>query len=501
MSENALLEDLEWRGLIAQSTDRKELEKALSKPISLYLGVDPTAPSMHLGNLVVFLVLRRFQLAGHRPIPLVGGATGLVGDPSGKNDERTLNEEKLVADWVAKIKKQVEKIIDFGDKKLFTPQSYNDRKPIQDTISDLLPWPQGNFGSYNWFSVMESEQAKIKIVLESQPPEVEHDKVKELIQDEFNRILNLTNFSSTAYDTFRRWYIDGRLFFHCIINESKPDAGIIEMRQIDPTKIRKIKETEKVKDPKTGADLVKEVGEYYLYQDDVMTNNGEGLRINTDSIIQVNSGLLNEERNKVIGYLNKALKPINQLSMMEDSLVIYRISRAPERRIFYIDVGNLPKGKAEEYLNSTMNKYRNKVVYDPTTGNILVTDNGNNRIQKLYKVAYYTATEAGNYKVKYSNGTCTSSFSNSISITDPFTHMKGRDARSGGEINRAVAKQIGAIAYKELIDMTSQQAIQALKRMYGSDISKATLDEVISRLEALRGITKEKWRTGLAGRD
>jgi tyrosyl-tRNA synthetase len=112
----ALLADLEWRGLIAQSTDRKELETALSKPISLYLGVDPTAPSMHLGNLVVFLVLRRFQLAGHRPIALVGGATGLVGDPSGKNDERTLNEEKLVADWVSKIRKQVEKILDFKDK-------------------------------------------------------------------------------------------------------------------------------------------------------------------------------------------------------------------------------------------------------------------------------------------------------------------------------------------------------------------------------------------------
>ena len=112
----ALLEDLEWRGLIAQSTDRKELETALAKPISLYLGVDPTAPSMHLGNLVVFLVLRRFQLAGHRPIALVGGATGLVGDPSGKNDERTLNEEKLVEDWVSKIRKQVEKILDFKDK-------------------------------------------------------------------------------------------------------------------------------------------------------------------------------------------------------------------------------------------------------------------------------------------------------------------------------------------------------------------------------------------------
>ena len=113
---NALLDDLEWRGLIAQSTDRKELESALAKPISLYLGVDPTAPSMHVGNLVVCLVLKRFQLAGHRPIALVGGATGLVGDPSGKNDERTLNEEKLVAEWVSKIRKQVEKILDFKDK-------------------------------------------------------------------------------------------------------------------------------------------------------------------------------------------------------------------------------------------------------------------------------------------------------------------------------------------------------------------------------------------------
>jgi len=112
---NALLDDLEWRGLIAQSTDRKELESALAKPISLYLGVDPTAPSMHLGNLVVFLVLKRFQLAGHRPIALVGGATGLVGDPSGKNDERTLNEEKLVSEWVSKMRKQVEKILDFND--------------------------------------------------------------------------------------------------------------------------------------------------------------------------------------------------------------------------------------------------------------------------------------------------------------------------------------------------------------------------------------------------
>ncbi|MDA2965795.1 MAG: tyrosine--tRNA ligase, partial [Actinomycetota bacterium] len=114
---NPLLEDLEWRGLIAQSTDRKELEQALAKPMSLYLGFDPTAPSLHVGNLVVLLVLRRFQLAGHRPIPLVGGATGLVGDPSGRSEERSLNDEQVVAEWVSKIKKQLERIIDFSDKK------------------------------------------------------------------------------------------------------------------------------------------------------------------------------------------------------------------------------------------------------------------------------------------------------------------------------------------------------------------------------------------------
>jgi tyrosyl-tRNA synthetase len=113
----ALLADLEWRGLIAQTTDRAELEKALANPAALYLGIDPTAPSMHLGNLVVCLVLRRFQLAGHKPIPLVGGATGLVGDPSGRNEERSLNDESVVSDWVARIRKQLESIIDFDDKK------------------------------------------------------------------------------------------------------------------------------------------------------------------------------------------------------------------------------------------------------------------------------------------------------------------------------------------------------------------------------------------------
>jgi hypothetical protein len=196
------------------------------------------------------------------------------------------------------------------------------------------------------------------------------DKVKKLIMEEYDKVTLLLDFKNQGWDMFRRWYIDGRLFFHVILNPNSTEHGILELRQVDPTKIRKVKEVDKVKDPKTGAELVKILDEYYVYQDDAMNQMGEGLKITTDAIIQVNSGMLNDTRDKVTGYLQKALKPLNQLSMMEDSLVIYRISRAPERRIFYIDVGNLPRGKAEEYLNNTMNKYRNKIVYDPATGAI-----------------------------------------------------------------------------------------------------------------------------------
>jgi hypothetical protein len=196
------------------------------------------------------------------------------------------------------------------------------------------------------------------------------DNIKKLILEEYDKVINLLNFKENGYDMFKRWYIDGRLFFHVIINPSASEGGILELKQIDPTKIRKIKEVEKRKDPKTGVELIQVLDEYYLFQDDQMNASGDGLKISLDAIIQVNSGLLNDTRDKVIGYLQKALKPLNQLSMMEDSLVIYRIARAPERRIFYIDVGNLPRGKAEEYLNNTMNKYRNKIVYDPTTGAI-----------------------------------------------------------------------------------------------------------------------------------
>jgi len=194
------------------------------------------------------------------------------------------------------------------------------------------------------------------------------DRIKKLMQEEFDHIIKLLNFNWTGHDTFRKWYIDGRLYFHKIIDEKNPKRGILELRPIDPTKIRKVREVKEEKDPKTGAKLIKEVKEYYIYQDKNMSKSNQGLKIAKDSICYITSGVLDPSRRRVLSYLQKALKPANQLRMMEDSMVIYRMSRAPERRIFYIDVGNLPKGKAEDYLRNIMGKYRNKLVYDASTG-------------------------------------------------------------------------------------------------------------------------------------
>jgi len=196
------------------------------------------------------------------------------------------------------------------------------------------------------------------------------DKIKDTVREEFEEILSLLNFNAHAHDIFRKWYIDGRLPYHIIIDDKKPLQGIKELRYIDPTKLRKVKEIEEKKDPKTGATIIVNQQEYFLFQDEGMAAGGQGVRIHPDSIMYSTSGMLDPTRKRILSYLQKAIKPVNQLRMMEDSLVIYRISRAPERRIFYIDVGNLPKGKAEEYLKGIMNQYRNKLVYDASTGDI-----------------------------------------------------------------------------------------------------------------------------------
>ena len=215
--------------------------------------------------------------------------------------------------------------------------------------------------------VGDHDEAPVNLVLD----ELEiSDKLKESVKNEFDTILKLLNFNAYAHDIYRKWYIDGRLPYHIIIDNSSPKKGIKELRYIDPTKLRKVKEVEEKQDPKTGAKIIEKVDEFFLFQDKAMNGAEQGLKIYPDAIAYCTSGVMDPSRKRILSYLHKALKPVNQLRMMEDSLVIYRISRAPERRIFYIDVGNLPKGKAEEYLRGIMNQYRNKLVYDAKTGDI-----------------------------------------------------------------------------------------------------------------------------------
>jgi hypothetical protein len=202
------------------------------------------------------------------------------------------------------------------------------------------------------------------------------ESIKKKIIEEFDKVQTLLNFSNLASDLFKRWYIDGRMYYHIIVNEKNPKEGIQELRYIDPRKIRKVREVKTGRDPKTGAQVILSTAEYYVYNDKGTTtqnytaSTSPGLRISPDSIININSGIMDAKNTFVISFLHKVIKPLNQLRMIEDAVVIYRISRAPERRIFYIDVGNLPKGKAEQYLRDVMVKYRNKMVYDASTGEL-----------------------------------------------------------------------------------------------------------------------------------
>ena len=222
-------------------------------------------------------------------------------------------------------------------------------------------------------AISQDDDGRItEIVLDSlkQP-----EKIKKAIRDEFETILRLLNYKNMAQDIFRRYYIDGKMYYHIIVDKDKPTEGIKELRYIDPRKLKKVREIKKRKDERTGVDVMNVINEYYIFNDKVISGTASnygpvGVRITTDSIINVVSGLMDSRRAVVLSYLHKAIKPLNQLRMIEDATVIYRISRAPERRIFYIDVGNLPKLKAEQYLRDIMAKYKNKLVYDAQTGEI-----------------------------------------------------------------------------------------------------------------------------------
>lgn len=222
----------------------------------------------------------------------------------------------------------------------------------------------------------EPETKIVELVLDDLQ---QSDKIKKLLINEFDEVLRLLEFNSLSYEVFRRWYVDGRLYYHAILDDQDPKRGIVELRYIDPRKIRKVREVKKKK-VASNVPISQTANEYYIFNDkgfsktsgssSAPSSSVGGLKIAKDSIVHCTSGITSNNGDLVISYLHKAIKPLNQLRSMEDSLVIYRISRAPERRIFYIDVGNLPKMKAEQYLRDIMTKFKNKLVYDSATGEI-----------------------------------------------------------------------------------------------------------------------------------
>ena len=218
--------------------------------------------------------------------------------------------------------------------------------------------------------VFDATEYPVNIVLDNLE---QSDNIKDSIRKEFHNVARMLNFNNMAYDIFRRWYVDGRLYYHLVIDTKNPKLGLQEVRYIDPRKIKKVKEAIDDKKSPQGQNTFTppKFNEYFLYSDKGFNGAADqGLKVSTDSICFVNSGVFDKEGKQILSHLHKAIKPLNQLRMLEDAVVIYRISRAPERRLFYIDVGNLPKMKAEQYLRDIMQKYKNKVVYDASTGEI-----------------------------------------------------------------------------------------------------------------------------------
>lgn len=258
-------------------------------------------------------------------------------------------------DFDGSIKNEFELITRYRELALLPDVDY----AIDDIINEML--------------IMDGTSDAVKINLDS----VKVTKpIKKIIEDEFKSVLTLLDWNNQAYEIARRWYIDGRLYFHVILDEN--NKGILQVRYIDPRQIRKIREIERSVDQTTGIELLKVKDEYYSYATRGIHFNAPnsyssigtmgGVKIRPDSVCYVHSGIVDKYSSAILSNIHKAIKPINQLKMMEDALVIYRIARAPERRIFYVDVGNLPKSKADEYLRTVMQRYRNKLQYNVETG-------------------------------------------------------------------------------------------------------------------------------------
>ena len=216
--------------------------------------------------------------------------------------------------------------------------------------------------------VSSEEKDSVRVTLENIPF---GNEVKKRIDEEFLNVLKLMNFSTKGFEIFKRWYVDGRIFYQKLIDRENPKNGLTELRYIDPRKIKKVRELKKMRST-VDLSLTNDYEEYFMFNEKGVagSTSGSGVRIAADTIAFCSSGMVDQNKNMILSYLHKAIKPVNQLRMIEDAVVIYRIARAPERRIFKIDVGNLPKQKAEQYLRDVMARYRNKLVYDANTGEI-----------------------------------------------------------------------------------------------------------------------------------
>ncbi len=265
--------------------------------------------------------------------------------------------------------------------------TYLDLEGIGTTESDLIR-------KYREIAQMADVDAAIEDIIndsmanldDEDPISIDLDKlklsksIKSSIEKEFDYLVSILDFNNRAHDYFKRWYIDGRISFHKVIDTAEPKQGIKDIRYIDPRKIKKVREIVKETDQKSGVTLIKRIDEYFVFNEKGIVpkdyNTAQSatstsiIKINKDAIAYCPSGLVDQDKNIALSYLHKEIRPANQLRMMENALVIYRITRAPERRIFYVDVGNLPKLKAEQYLQGIMNQYRNKLVYDGQTGEL-----------------------------------------------------------------------------------------------------------------------------------
>ena len=224
--------------------------------------------------------------------------------------------------------------------------------------------------------VHDSRAETVKIVLDDLD---QKDNIKKMIRQEFKEVCRLLDFGNFGAEIFRRWYVDGRLYYNVVIDPENPRAGIQQIINIDPRRIRKIRNITKKKD-KSGTEVIERIDTFYLYNEKLVNNNVQspqllgsyagGVKLSEDSVIHLTSGLFDPAKSTVLSYVHKAIRPMNQLRYVEDATVIYRVSRAPERRVFYVDVGNMPKIKAEQYLKDIMTKFRNKLTYDAGTGEI-----------------------------------------------------------------------------------------------------------------------------------